>query len=142
MASVINWPAISAGGRTRIEALEELRERFNEVKTAENKLPRPGERVPLAFARTSRVDQHSELANDFFQRILEMEWARISDESSLWDFHAELTNDALVERIRHNYGVDVSDISNGNLADIFERIAKNRSTNDPGKVPMDEAAGH
>jgi hypothetical protein len=30
----------------------------------------------------------------------------------------------MIEKIRHVYGVDVSDISSGKLADIFDRISK------------------
>lgn len=56
------------------------------------------------------------------QRVLELEWAWISDESTLWDFHDELTNDKYVDSIRRIYGVDVSDMPTGNLADIFDRI--------------------
>lgn len=73
-----------------------------------------------------RVGQHSELARDFVKRVLDAEWARISDESSLWDLHGDETNESLAEKIRHTYGVDVSDISSGNLADIFDRISKYR----------------
>lgn len=46
----------------------------------------------------------------------------ISDESSLWDFHTEETNEHLFEKILEIYEVDVSDIENGNLVEIFKRI--------------------
>jgi hypothetical protein len=126
-ASVINWPAMSGNGNTKQEALAELRERFEEFKAKENKLPRPGTKVPIEFAVNDRVKQHPELAKDFFRRILEVDWAWISDESSLRDFHGDETNDRFVEKIRQLYGVDVSDIPNGNLANIFERIAQDAS---------------
>jgi hypothetical protein len=45
--------------------------------------------------------------------------------SSLGDFHGNETDAALIEKIRRIYGVDVSDISTGNLADIFDRIEAN-----------------
>ncbi|HXH66222.1 MAG TPA: hypothetical protein VNI81_03420 [Candidatus Limnocylindrales bacterium] len=67
---------------------------------------------------------HPVLGADFIQRILELPWAFISDESTLSDFHGDENSDILVEKIRAVYGVDVSDIASGNLADIFERIAK------------------
>jgi len=78
----------------------------------------------MEFAASNHVDQHAELAKDFVRRVLEIDWAWISDESSLWDFHSDETNEKLVNRIRGIYGVDVSDISSGNLADIFDRIRK------------------
>ena len=66
---------------------------------------------------------HLDLAQDFIQRVLELDWAWTSDESSLWDFHTEETNDRLNAKIMGIYGVDVSDIKSGNLSEIFERIA-------------------
>jgi hypothetical protein len=56
-----------------------------------------------------------------------VDWAWISDESSLWDFHEDETNESLTDKIRHIYGVDVSDISSGNLANIFDRILEHRA---------------
>jgi hypothetical protein len=54
--------------------------------------------------------------------MLGIDWAWISDESSLWDFHGSETSDKFVEEIHGIYGVDISDVSSGNLADIFDRI--------------------
>jgi predicted RNase H-like HicB family nuclease len=122
-ASVINWPAMSGQGNTKQEALAELRRRFEQYKAKEKKLPRPGIKVPIEFAVSRRVERYPELAKEFFHQILEVDWAWISDESSLWDFHGDETNDRFVEKIRRVYGIDVSDISSGNLADIFEQIA-------------------
>jgi hypothetical protein len=121
-ARVINWPALSGSADSRSGALEELRKKFEQFKSSEPKLPRPGTKVPIKFAARERVSRHSELAKDFIKRILEIEWAWISDESSLWDFHGDQTNKALVEKIQRVYGVDVSDLESGNLADIFDRI--------------------
>jgi hypothetical protein len=127
-ANVINWPSMSGHGNTKKEALETLRKNFDRFKANRNELPRPGTKVPIEFALNNRVSQHSELAKDFFQRVLEIDWAWISDESSLWDFHGDETNDKLVEKIHRIYGLDVSDISTGNLADIFDRITKKRGS--------------
>jgi hypothetical protein len=126
-ALVINWPGMAGSANSQSEALEELRKNFNQFKSTKPSLPRPGTKVPVEFAATVRVGQHSELAKDFVRRVLDTEWAWISDESSLWDFHGDETNDDLVEKIHNIYGVDASDISSGNLADIFDRIAKNRT---------------
>jgi hypothetical protein len=117
---------MSGGGNTKQEALEELRKSFDYFSATKKALPRPGTRVPIEFATTVRVDRNVELAKDFIQRILGVEWAWISDQSSLWDFHGDETNESLTEKIHQIYGVDVSDISSGNLADIFDRISKYR----------------
>jgi len=69
------------------------------------------------------------LADDFIRRVLQLDWAWVSDESRLWDFHHLETNAAIVAKIREVYGVDVSDIESANLTDILDRIAANqRST--------------
>jgi hypothetical protein len=78
----------------------------------------------LEFAPRKRVSARPELAEEFTRRVLNLDWAFISDESSLWDFHEAGTNEALIARIKEVYGVDVSDIESANLAEILERIAK------------------
>lgn len=80
----------------------------------------------MEFARQDRINAHQSLKDDFVSRVLGLEWAFISDESSLRDFHTEPSNDALCSKIRQTYGVDVGDIESGNLADILERIARSR----------------
>ena len=125
-ASVINWSAMSGSANSRREALEELRKNFERYKSTEPALPRPGTKVPIEFAASGRIHQHLELSEDFVKRVLDIKWAWISDESSLWDFHEDETNDRLTDRIRSIYGVDVSDITSGNLADIFDRIRDSR----------------
>jgi hypothetical protein len=127
-ASIINWSGMAGSANSRVEALEELRKNFDKYKSTKQSLPRPGTKVPVQFATSMRVDQHSELAKDFVKRVLDLDWAWISDESSLWDFHGDETNESLNEKIRHVYDVDVSDISSGNLADIFDRISKIKAT--------------
>jgi len=124
---VINWPGMSGSANSRLEALEELRKNFERFRATKPKLPRPGTKVPIEFAARERVGPHSELAKDFIKRVLDIEWAWISDESSLWDFHGDETNESLNSKIRRIYGVDVSDISSGNLADIFDRIRDYRA---------------
>ena len=126
-ASVFNWPGISGSANSRLEAFEELRKNFDRFKATHPNLPRPGTRVPVEFAASERVGHHSELAKDFVKRIFDVEWAWISDESSLADFHDEETNETLIKKIRQIYCVDVSDISSGNLADIFDRISNYRA---------------
>ena len=76
------------------------------------------------FGARKRIEQHPDIEKDFINRILEIPWAFISDESSLWDFHTDLTNDDLVRKIQALYRVDVSGIPKGNIADILDLIAR------------------
>lgn len=87
-------------------------------------MPRPGQRLQLELAPTQRIAHHAELAADFFERILELNYDEclVTDESSLWDFHTEESNAPLHEQIWLASGVDVSDIASGNLVLIFERL--------------------
>lgn len=45
-------------------------------------------------------------------------------QSSLGDFVVGRSVEEYIEKIRHVFDVDVADIEDGNLADIFERIHK------------------
>ena len=91
-------------------------------------MPRPGTKVELEFAPSNQVYAHPELTDELIRRVLGVDWAFVSDQSSLGDFHIDETNDVLTARIRDLYGVDVSDIASGNLAMILDRISMNRSS--------------
>jgi hypothetical protein len=130
-ASIVGW-TLSGGGDSLAAAIDELNSNFEKIKAKKMEqskpLPRPGTTVPIEYASQDRVNLHSDLEQDFIRRVLDLEWAWISDESSLWDFHEEETNNRLNEKIMEVYGIDVSDIESGNLSEIFERIAsKERS---------------
>jgi hypothetical protein len=122
----VNW-GLAGGGNTETEALQCLEKNLATAKmeraSSGISLPRPGKRVPIQFASQERVSAHPELAEDFAHRVLGLDWAWISDESSLWDFHHDETNDALISKIDEVYGVDVSDIQSARLTEILERIA-------------------
>jgi hypothetical protein len=109
-ARAFNWPGMSGGGDTELEALDELCRNFERYKQTKQKLPRPGAKAPIEFAARDRLARNAELQADFVRCIFEVSWAWISDESSLWGFHIEETNAHLVEKIDRIYGVDASDI--------------------------------
>jgi hypothetical protein len=76
------------------------------------------------FASQVRVNAHPELKREFVRRVLELPWAFVSDQSSLLDFApAPGAAGKFLKTIKGIYGLDVSDITTGNLADILERIA-------------------
>lgn len=121
---------LGAGGETAADAMENLRSNFQRWKrkrlTEGKGLPRPGTRVPMEFAASTNVDAHGALTADFVHRVLQLDWAMITDESSLWDFHTEQDNARLIARVKDLYGVDVSDVASGNLSAILDRIAAHR----------------
>jgi hypothetical protein len=125
-ASVVNW-GLAGAGDTEREALQKLEKGFTDAKMERTRtgasLPRPGTHVPIQFASQERIKAHPELAEDFTHRVLSLDCAWISDESSLWDFHTNETNNILIARIKEVYGIDVSDIQSARLSEIFERIA-------------------
>jgi hypothetical protein len=127
VASIVNWH-LSGSADTREDAIEDLRRNLKSAKAARKEdgeaVPRPGATVPISFASQERVNVHAEISEDFIHRVLGLPWAFISDESSLWDFHEDETNEALVAKIQEVYGVDVSDIATGRIWEIFERIKR------------------
>jgi hypothetical protein len=130
IASMVNW-GLSGSGDSTGEALQQLEKTFASVKAeraiAKRQLPRPGVHVPIEFASQERVSAHPDLADDFVRRVLNLDWAWISDESSLWDFHHDETNHILIAKINEVYGVDVSDIQSAKLTEILERIAMSQN---------------
>lgn len=129
-AYIIRWPVISGSGDTPQQAragLEQMFERVKQNRAEEGKMAvRPGKKVRIEFASQEKVSSDPALSDDFIERVLGLEGAWISDESSLWDFHTEETNDHLFAKIREVYGVDVSDIESAKLWAIFERIEESR----------------
>jgi hypothetical protein len=132
-AYIVHW-GLAGIGDTRPEALADLSDKFETAKAEKAKLgellPRPGSRMPITFASNELISSYADLSDDFTRRVLELDWAWISDESTLWDFHGEQSNDALCDKIKEIYGVDVSDIGSAKLSEILDRIAR-KQTSEP-----------
>ena len=125
-ATIINWRRMFGAGDTQEEAYDALRRRFQEYKREGKRLPRPGTGLPMELTSTAKVGRHEEIARDFLAQILDLDFDRcfISDETSLWDFAMLETDESFESKIEKVYGVDVSDIEDGNLVKIFARIAE------------------
>jgi hypothetical protein len=125
IAYIVNW-ALTGGGDTPQDAVDDLRVKFQSIKSKwkiEGTPPlRPGKVRPVESASQEKIGINQELSEDFIRRVLDLDWAWISDESSLWDFHTDETNDQLFARIFEVYGVDVSDIESAKLYEILDRI--------------------
>jgi hypothetical protein len=125
-ARILNW-YLGGFGETPDAAVDDLRTRFENFK--ENRagdVKRPGLSMPIEFASQEGLEKHDETAERFIDEVLGFGPSApvfISDESSLLDFTAteEETID-YVARTNEVFGVDISDITDGNLLKIFERI--------------------
>jgi hypothetical protein len=130
-AFVLNWH-IHAAGETKSEAMTNLAMAYEnackeKLDKGEN-LPRPGTKIAfeIQIAAQDKISRFPELLNDFIQRVLGHEWAFLTDESTLWDFHTDETNDNYYSKIKDVYGVDVSDLKDGRIYEILERINANQ----------------
>jgi hypothetical protein len=127
VASITNWNVVGLGD-SKEEALSNLRSAFAsrkaKLKNDGTPLPRPGTKVPIQFVSQERVNVHPDLTKDFIERVLGFEWAFISDESNLWDFHTDSTNEVLLVKIKEIYGVNVEDIQSARVWEILDRIAE------------------
>jgi hypothetical protein len=130
-AYIVNG-AITGSGNTPVESLVDLQQNFESVtrRRKEEGLPsiRPGANWPVEFASQDKVSAYESFSEEFIQEVLGLDWAWISDKSSLWDFHTEQTNELLLAKIRDIYGVDVSDIESARLWQILERIKHHRAS--------------
>ncbi len=128
---IVNWWPMFSHGETKEEAYAGLRQRFDDYKNAGNKLPRPGvKRMPtIEIVSQAEIQKYEPLAVDFFEKIIGMRYhdCLVTDLSSLWDFPGDETNEAYHRKIAEVYGVDVSDIENGILVEIFKRISETDS---------------
>ena len=124
-AQIDGWPTMGGHGDGRDEAFANLAERFQQYVASGKALPRPGtDHMDIEFASTDRLAEVEYLAPRFFDEVIGMDYGDclITDESSLWDFHAEADNEQFFARIQEIYGVNVRDIESGRIVDILLRL--------------------
>ncbi len=84
VAYIVNWFVVG-GGETAAEALRDLEIIFQRIKADREKNGtspvRPGTSVSIEFAPQEQISEHQELSEDFIRRVLNLDWAWISDES-------------------------------------------------------------
>lgn len=75
-------------------------------------------------ASTTGVSEYANIARHFLVHVLKLEPAQtfISDLSSIDNFMIE--KEVAESRIFLHYGIEISDIEDGNLVAIFQRIAE------------------
>lgn len=133
-AGIVNWIVMVEHGKTREKALENLRKHFQVFKNNNDDLPRPGLKVPLKFAPTNQIDKYENIAVDYFNKVLEMDYydGFYSDGSILEYFinssdeeFKKRFKDEIIKRTFNIYKIDISDIYDEPLYKIFEKIQKN-----------------
>jgi len=91
--------------------------------------PFKGKRVE--FAPTTGIERLENIAEDFMLEIFGFEPGQylITDLSSLHDFVGvdEMEVGDMLMRIRETYGLDVADLPNGNLLEIFRRLHEHQT---------------
>lgn len=132
-ARVLNWPGPTGLGATEMEARAALVANLAEIqKTRKNigqPMPRPGSRVPIEFASSSRVEARPELLDDFIVNVLGFSLGDpvfISDMSSLEDFGDSEEILRIRNRVQEHYGIATEEQGPNFIADILEKVhAKN-----------------
>jgi hypothetical protein len=91
--------------------------------------PLKGKRVE--FAPTTGIDRLKNIAEDFMLDIFGFELGGylITDLSSLHDFVGvdDMEIGDMLTRIREVYGLDIADLPNGNLLEIFRRLNEQKA---------------
>lgn len=123
---ILGWTTMHGHGNSRDEARADLEKFFARYAEAGKTLPRPGTYVEMEIASRAKVESYATLQKDFEQHILNVEWAFLTDQSSLGHFTLGQSKEDMYRSIEERYGVDVSDVEDGNLTKIFERIAAAR----------------
>ena len=128
VVQIPGWWTMSGTGDTREEALAELEGALRSYREANGALPRPGTTVPIQFAPSEQLAGFDDIAREFFPPILHMDFddCLITDGSSIWDFPVEESEQEVANKVMIIFGVDISDIADGNLAAIFRRIQSHR----------------
>ena len=136
IAHIEGWWLLSGGGDTREEAMADLRHRFEKYRAQHSRLPRPGARVPIPWVPSDRISKLQPLADEFLQRVFGRKTSQsfISNESTLHHFTFGHPVESIVQRIREEFGVEVSDIEHLNMAAILERIAEKRAHKSHGEM--------
>ena len=118
---VINWWPMSGLGNSRQEAFEELKNNFLSY-LEQNSAPRPGTKVPLRYSDTSQIDGLEDMASDFFENILDMDYYQcfISDESSLFDFGRD--EHEILGKINAVYNLGLTELGDGNIVRLLKMI--------------------
>jgi hypothetical protein len=124
---IINWWVMGGLGNTKSEAYQGLKESFEKYKN-EKKLPRPGCKVPIEFAPFDKVEIYHDIAVEFFDKILGIDYdgCFITNGSCLGHFTTESLID-FDKKIKDHYNLDIKNSEEYLFTEIFELIDKTQT---------------
>lgn len=124
---IINWWTITGLGNTKEEAYQHLKQNFTNY-LEHNQAPRPGTNVPLVFVDSSQIAKLEDVAPDFFEKILDIDYFEcfISDESSLSNFGVD--DEETLDKINSIYNLQLTDLGDGKIVRLLNLI-KDRKDN-------------
>ncbi|NLG28833.1 MAG: hypothetical protein GX557_13045 [Chloroflexi bacterium] len=132
-ACVLNWAGPVGLGSTeqgaRTALLAELHAVAARRREEGKPMPRPGTRVPILFASTTRVKADPALLNEFIGKALGFgpgAFVFISDESTICDFGDDERVAEIRATIRDRFGVAVDEPEPVRIADVLEKIRRKR----------------
>jgi len=134
---ILFWTGMVGHGKNFKEAFGKLSEKFDLYKKNNEYLPKPLERKRLEFASDEKMLKNECFAVEFFDKILGMDFYKgfFSDETYLEFFYCDVDDDkkerikkGIIEKVKSCYGVDIRDVYDFALPDVFEFIDKNRIT--------------
>ena len=137
---ILFWAGMVGYGKNFKEAFGKLCENFDLYKKNNEYLPKPWERKRLEFASDEKILKNESFAVEFFDKILGMDFYKgfFSDETYLEHFYCDddkegITKKGIIEKVKSYYGVDIGDVYDSSLPDIFQFII-DKKTNTVSKV--------
>lgn len=128
---ILFWTGMIGYGKNFKEAFGMLCENFDLYKRNNECLPRPWERKELEFASDEKIRKNERFAVEFFDKILGMDFYEgfYSDETYLEHFYCDVDDDkkgrikkGIIEKVKSYYGVDIREVYDFALADVFQFI--------------------
>jgi hypothetical protein len=136
--NILNWWSMTSRGETKEMAAQNLKAKFNEYLGQKEKLPRPGDRVPLKYASTEQISKYRATFIEYYDKVL-------SEYSGFPWFVSDLTNlsswepinnsekkqrkEEIIRRTQNEYGIDIRDYYDEPIYKILAIIAEKPKLN-------------
>ncbi len=133
---ILYWAGMVGYGTNHKEAFLKLQESFETYKANNAYLPKPWERKEFEFASNERLLKCENFAVDFFDKILGMDFYNgfYSDGSCLdlfycnYDDKKKKIEQRIIDKVKSTYRVDIQEVYNLPLPDLFKFIIDNRKS--------------